>query len=419
LLSELNNSEGSRQLGSLRSNAGAPTSTGSAVSAILSLIAVSEGVSRSELACRTGLSKASVSIIVGELIDRGLVAEGNAVRLGQGPGRPASGLAISDKAPVVLGLEVNVGYVGAVSMDLGGRIRKKSLVFGDQRRPPEESILGLARLARRHIRRLAASGLSVAGIGVAVPGLVDGHGFVVEAPNLGWKWVPIAQMLEDLIGSVAYGVRADNEANLGALAEAHDGAGQGASTLLFVSAEVGVGSGVFQEGRLLRGAHGFAGELGHLVVERPGRPCRCGLEGCLETVVGLEGLASRLAPVMGGDAQDHPREVLARAITLAESGHQPTLEVLSRIGGTLGEALTSAVNLLDPELIVLGGHLGDLAPWLAPTVVAQLSRCMVGDRGSPRLATSRWGRLAALRGAAEMVRVAVLGDPRALLSLLP
>ena len=131
-----------------------------------------------------------------------------------------------------------------------------------------------------------------AGAGVALPGLVEAStGTLLRAPNLGWSEIPVAEELAERIGRVP--VRAENEANLAAVGEHWQGVARGLENFICVFGEVGVGAGIFIDGELFRGAHGYGGELGHITVDRDGPPCACGSLGCLETFVGQEAIARR------------------------------------------------------------------------------------------------------------------------------
>ena len=209
------------------------------------------------------------------------------------------------------------------------------------------------------------------------------------APNLGWVDVHVASLLKEALEDPPYSVRVENEANLGAVAELVEGAGRGLSDFVYVSGEIGIGAGVVLRGELFRGASGFAGEFGHLTIDPFGPPCGCGGRGCLERLAGQDTLL-RLA---GWDARmrcegtrpEWPGAMLADS---ARAGHARTLEALSQVGHTLGIAIASLANLLDPEAVLLGGYF------------APLSRVAAGaDRG--RAGDARAGRPAhALPGAA-------------------
>ena len=197
------------------------------------------------------------------------------------------------------------------------------------------------------------------------PGLVEAQtGTLLRAPNLGWSEIAVADELASRFGGLA--VRADNEANLAALAEHWQGVARDLENFVCVFGEVGVGGGIFIDGELFRGAHGYGGEFGHITVDPDGPRCKCGSNGCLETFVGQEAIARRagIAVGAGGRARSVTKELVRRA----ESGDPAVLASLAEAGRYLGIGLASAVNLFDVGVVVLGGCLGPLAPWLADDV---------------------------------------------------
>ena len=227
--------------------------------------------SRARVAADTGLTRGTVSSLVGELIELDLLREtGEDQRSGRA-GRPGLALELSDRV-VAVGLEVNVDYLAVCVEDLAGNVRYEKHVHTDNRRSAPGPVLNrLARLARGADELIAAEGLVSVGIAVALPGLVAVEsGTLLRAPNLGWSGIAIADEISLRLGGVP--VRVDNEANLAALAEHWQGVARGFDNFICVFAEVGVGAGIFIGGDLFRGSHGFGAELGHITVEPGG--CR-------------------------------------------------------------------------------------------------------------------------------------------------
>ncbi|MGW5639480.1 ROK family protein, partial [Streptomyces sp. NPDC003832] len=242
-------------------------------------------------------------------------------------------------------------------------------------------------------------GLWPAGLAVAVPGLVARDGrTVVRAPNLEWQDVDLGALLPEHPP-----LTVDNEANFGALAELWLGEGT-PRDFLHVSAEIGIGAAVVVEGQLLRGTRGFAGELGHVPVRPEGLPCPCGGRGCLEQYAGEEAVL-RAAGLERGE--DRVGLLAGRAA----EGDAAVRGALRDAGAALGVALTGAVNLLDPESVVLGGALAGLAPWLLPSLEAELDGRTSG--AACPVSVSRLGSEGPLLGAAHWVVRGVLDDPAA------
>lgn len=356
-------------------------------------------LSRAAVASRIGLTRAAVSTLVDELVRWGLLEELGPQRPGR-VGRPGSALAVSGRGPAGVGAEVGVDHLAVCVVDLRGEIRARATLRGTNRgRTPEAVTEDLMVLVRQAVAEAEEAGLWPAGLAVAVPGLVASDArTVVRAPNLGWRDIDLAAGLPaELAPTVG------NEANFGALAELWLGEDI-PSDFVHVSAEIGIGGAVVMNGRLLRGTRGYAGELGHVPVRPDGPECVCGGRGCLEQYAGEEAVlrAARLSPGSG------------RVGLLAEraaEGDKDVRRALRDAGEALGVALTGAVNLLDPDAVVLGGELAELAPWLLPALEEELAGRTAGR--SCAVTVSRLGPAGPLLGAAHSVVRGVLDDPAA------
>lgn len=357
---------------------------------VLGAVATAGRSTRARVADTTGLARATVSALADQLLAAGLLDELDPDR--GAPGRPGNPLRLNPDGPGGLGVEINVDYLAACVVSLDGTVRAQHVLAFDVREvAPQVALRRAARLAER---ARADAGVPVAGTMLALPGLVDHAGVLRRAPNLpSWDGVAPAETLGALLGS---DVDAGNEANLAALAEA---AATGLRDFVHVSGEVGVGGGVVRDGRLYTGVGGFAGELGHVVVDPDGPACSCGGAGCLEQVAGLDALL-RAAGVADVD------QLVARA---ADPGPRATLE---RAGRALGVALAATVNLLDVRDVVLGGVHARLASCLTGPLSAELERRIVSRELAPvRVHVSELGPYAAVRGAAGSVVSRVLADP--------
>lgn len=376
---------------------------------VLQHVARSGPRSRARIAADTGLTRGTVSSLVSELIDLELLRETGEDERPGGVGRPAQTLELHDRV-VAVGLEVNVDYLAVCAEDLTGAVRYERRVFTDNRRSSPGPVLSrLARMARQAIDAVEDDGLLVAGIAVALPGLVEvTSGMLLRAPNLGWSEIAIADEMQRRIGPLP--VRVENEANLAALAEQWQGAAEGLRSFICVFGEVGVGAGIFVDGELFRGAHGFGGEFGHMIVDRDGAPCACGSLGCLETFVGQEAIARRagIEVGMGGRMRSVTEELVRRA----GAGEPRTLRSLDEAGQFLGIGLAAAVNLFDVEAVVLGGCFGPLAPWLEESVRGALDeRVLSAGWARCEVRSSQLGEGAAVRGGAALTLRSVLAAP--------
>ncbi|MGW2553265.1 ROK family protein [Streptomyces sp. NPDC001635] len=356
-------------------------------------------LSRAAVASRIGLTRAAVSTLVDELIRTGLLEELGPERPGR-VGRPGSALTVSGHGPAGIGAEIGVDHLAVCAVDLRGAVRARAVRHGTNRGRPPQPVLGeLTALVGQVVAEAEREGLWPAGLAVAVPGLVARDArTVVRAPNLDWHDLDLGPLVPARLP-----LTVDNEANFGSLAELWLGEAT-PRDFLHVSAEIGIGGAVVVDGRLLRGTHGFAGELGHVPVRPDGPECACGGRGCLEQYAGEEAVlrAAGLPP-----GQDHVGLLAERAA----QGDTEVREALGEAGTALGIALTGAVNLLDPQAVVVGGALAALAPWLLPSLERELARRTAG-RGCA-VAVSRLGPEGPLLGAAHSVVRAVLDDPAA------
>ena len=373
---------------------------------VLGTVARLRTASRAQLSGATGLTRAAVGSLVGELIDAGLVRE-RGVSLEGRVGRPSTALTVSNHGPCGLGLEIGVGHLGACVVDLRHEVRVQIRRPVPARgREPQETLGSLAELAREALAEATAQGLEPAGLTIAVPGLVAKDGIVAHAPNLGWRQVDVAAGLRPLLPEPLCGllVEVDNEANLGALAELWHGAV--GWDFVHVSAGAGIGGALVAEGKLLRGRRGFAGELGHMPVHPDGPACTCGSRGCLEQYAGEQALLRKCG------LTGTPGDRISLLAAAAAEGRTEVLGALEDAGRALGITLAGAVNLVDPEKVVLGGAYAELAAWLTPGMQEELgSRVRIRPWNPAGLSVSALRREGPVVGAATSVVQRVIGDP--------
>jgi predicted NBD/HSP70 family sugar kinase len=346
-------------------------------------------ISRASVAAITGLTRATVSALVDDLVGGALLIELEPPPR-TGAGRPAAGLALAPHGPGALGCEINVDYLAACVVDLTGTVRHRLVEHADLRPAGAAGALdGLSRLAARARMLAEADGLTLAGLALAVPGLVTATGLVRIAPNLGWQDIDVPALLRATPALADLPITVDNEANLAALGELRAGDGT-PDTFVYVSGEIGIGAGIVLDGSLYRGVRGWSGEIGHITVHPGGRACRCGARGCLEQYAGLEAIL-REAGVTSLDRVTAP---------------------LRAAGGALGLALAAVVNLLDVDTIVLGGSYAPLLPCLRDGIEAELrDRVLTAELAPVTLRAAALGTDAAMRGAADLVIRSVREDP--------
>ncbi|MGI8974172.1 MAG: ROK family protein, partial [Gaiella sp.] len=379
------------------------------LSVVLRQVAEHGPCSRAEVAAEIGLTRGTVSSLVSELIELELLVEAGET-VPRRVGRPGTALGLGERM-VAVGLEINVDHLSVRLEDLAGRVRYEHREHRENRGSLPAPVLDrVASLATRAIDEARAAGLVPAGIAVAVPGLVQASsGRLLRAPNLGWPEVDIAGGVRCRLDT-DLPIRIDNEANLAALAEHWRGAARGLRSFVAVFGEIGVGAGVFVDGELYRGSHGFGGELGHLTIDRDGLPCACGSRGCLETLVGQEAIARRAG--LGETGNGRARGVTEELVRRATAGDPAALESLGEAGRVLGTALASTVNLFDLEGVVLGGAFGPLSQWVVDEVRHALAeRVLAAKWVTCEVRTSSFGESAADRGGAALVLNEVFAAP--------
>jgi len=352
---------------------------------------------RAELAQRTALAKATVGVIVAGLESAGAVTEAPSeaeARTGA-RGRPGRPVALRGDSWVGVGLEVNVDYVAAVVLDLAGQVRlSESRPVALDGGVDEQSLTDLVQHVADHCR---AAGQELVGATVAVPALVRGDNRTVAwAPNLDLEGPGLADRVSGLLGAP---VRVSNDANCAAYAESHHGAAVGARHALYLTGTVGIGAGIVDRGELVRGAAGFAGEVGHMPIGDSAARCGCGRTGCWEASIGLHAVLA----AVGMPELDSPLESAA-AVAERAALDPDVRAVLTRVGEDVGLGLAMLAGVLDPEVVVLGGYFVPLGELVLGPARATLDRRLASAvQVRPELRLSTLGIQAAALGAAEQV----------------
>ncbi|GAA2993527.1 ROK family transcriptional regulator [Streptosporangium longisporum] len=354
--------------------------------------------SRADIAASTGLNKATVSSLVADLIDRRLVRETGLTE--NRVGRPATMLVLDGSPYAAIGIEINVDYLTAVAVDLSGeRLLSWRRSFPGAGGTAGQAMATVAGIVRRVVGRMAKQERQVLGLTVGVPGLIGTDGGVRIAPNLGWRDADLCGDLTKALRDPGFPVQVDNDANLAALAEHRFGPHAGTANLVYLTGEIGVGAGIILDGRLRRGGQGYGGEIGHIQLDPLGAECRCGRLGCLEAVAGIGAVLEHAAL--------SPAEVeveLDEVVRLAGAGDPRTLGVLASVGRNLGKGVAVLANLINPEVVILGGYYVPLAPWLLPAVETEVrGRTIAPEAGGCRVVASTLGYGAAALGGAAMV----------------
>jgi predicted NBD/HSP70 family sugar kinase len=339
-----------------------------------------EGVyTQAELARATGLAPATVSSIVRELAGAGLVDTE------AGSGRRGSAVRLARGAGIVAGVDFGHSHVAVAIGDLAGRLLAEERVSLEVATGHDEA---LAR-ARTMLEEMSNGMGRLRHVGLGLPAPVTEDVIRSSAIFPGWEGVHTATVAEDTFGVP---VHVENDANLGALAEHRCGVGRGHHSSVFVKISSGVGAGIIIDDELFHGAGGTAGEIGHLTLDDQGPLCRCGSRGCLEAYTSTENVLSMLAGQL-------PDATLDDVVATALDGNVAAQRALEDAGLHLGWGLASIVNLLNPELVVVGGDMARAGELLLESARIGLRRHALDSVALTPVVASELGERASLVGA--------------------
>lgn len=328
---------------------------------ILRLIRTSGPISRADASEQTGLTRPTISAVVAELLDEGWVDE---IGIGESTGgRPPILLRFNPSARWVIGAELGAGHIRAVLSDLDGRVYlrfKKRVESSD----PNVELGHLEHAILAMLDQLPSGNrqVPVAGIGLGLTGLVDRVAGVWRySPHFSVVDLPVVRRLEERL---LLPVWIENDARAMAWGERSFGAARGVDNLAYIRVGVGIGAGLIIGAQLYAGAHEGAGELGHTVVTDDGPHCRCGSDGCLETVANSTAIAQMaVAAIKAGRRSlisdlvvgDLGAVIGTTVIEAADDGDALAIETLREAGRYIGLGIGNLINLLDPAVVVVGG----------------------------------------------------------------
>jgi len=367
--------------------------------ALVRRLCVNPGLSRVDLAAAVGLQKSTVSMLVRELLEEGWLVEHEVVATGD-LGRRPTPLFIDPTRLLLLGAEVGIDSMRVVATSLTGEMLATAVVRHGSTTSAKACLASLAGTLLKVRKQLDKGQHRILGIGVGLPGGVDEvSGFLHFAPNLGWRDVPVGALLgEKLRGTTLEGVPlfVQNEADVAALGEMEFNSSQAADPLLYLSINQGVGAGVIVGERLLTGNRGFAGEVGHIVLQPNGPPCSCGRRGCAEALIGLRAML-RLPEQNAQTLADIQRRVA--------EGDADTIRAVKKAGSHLGVLLQNLTAAYDPGCIVLGGSIVELGEtFVDPALNTLNDYAIAANLAPPTVQISRFGADAVAVGAAALVR---------------
>ncbi|MGC9541480.1 ROK family transcriptional regulator [Streptomyces sp. UG1] len=305
-------------------------------------------LTRLEVARRAGLSPAAVTKAVRPLIEAGYLVEDADEPARPALGRPANPVRVDGGRALFIGVKVTGDEIIAVLTDLCCRIRlARHAPLPD--RDPKGVLTSVAELTGELLAEAGDLGVPVLGLGIAVSGDVDrGAGVVRYSPFLRWRDVPLAELAAATTGLP---VTVDNDVRALTVAEQWFGAGVGLSDFAVVTVGAGIGCGLVVHGRVVAGAHGVAGEIGHVTVDPAGPPCHCGNRGCVEAIAGDAAIVRRIRETTGVEVAD-----TAEAVKLAHRGNTGAREAYARAGEAIGRGIATVANLLGPERVIISGE---------------------------------------------------------------
>jgi len=383
----------------------------------LAVFRTHKALSRARLAKEIGLNPSTVSSIINELIEENLIRETDLVQ--NGVGRPGRMLELNPKGGCAVGIEINVDYYEVLVSDFSANIIWHEKRCSTPEIGQKEIMAQVLRLATEALGFIEAKKCRLLGVGVGVPGLVDvSSGLLQLAPNLHWEDVPVGDMLASIFDCPIY---VENEANVAALGEYYFGAVQNVKDFIYLSAGIGLGSGIVIGGKLFRGMYGYAGEAGHMTIDVNGEMCSCGKKGCWETFVGPraivrriqqsldEGEESSLLEIHNGDNDTIDIDDVIRA---AELDDRIAVEALNEAAFYLGIGIANLVNLFNVEVVVLGGALNKASKLIINDVKkVAFENTLAPGREQLEIIPSAHGADACIMGTIALVLDDFLRDP--------
>lgn len=380
-------------------------------STVLNVVKSEGPVSRTEIVRLSGLSPATVSEITADLIAEGLICEKTA---GDSTGgRPPILLTLTQDAAYVVGLKLAEGHVSAAITDIEANILSTLTVPAAGMHAVERAVVTLGEVVEQVIAEASVPRERVTGVGIGLAGVIDAEGGLCRfSPILGWRDVPLKQLVEERIGIPVY---IDNDVNTLAMAEKWFGAGQDVDDFLVVTVGRGVGLGIVVNGQFYRGTRGGGGEFGHTVLAPDGPLCDCGKRGCLEAYVADPALvraaqeAVARSELSGVSADELTVE---RVTELAQAGNETLRAIFGQAGKVLGMGIANLLNILNPALVIVSGEgvrAGDL---LFEPMREAVARCVFdGLEQDTEIVIQDWGDEAWAWGAASLVLQEIFKSP--------
>lgn len=379
---------------------------------VLHLILERDGISRAEIARRSGLTKTTVSEIVANLIEQRFVIEGGTAS--SESGKPPTQLSILDSGYNVVCLDLSASEFRGAVADLRGNLVQRMNI-------PVQGLNGAEALQRALVladRLTAASNAPVLGIGVGTPGLVDpASGAVHRAVNLGWENVPLQALLQERSKAVGnmLPVYVANDCHAAALAEFRYGGHSGSNNLVVVKSGRGIGAGIVINRQLFAGDGWGTGEIGHLKIVPDGEICSCGNHGCLETVASNRAIARRAIQAGRIDsllAERPANELFLRLIEGYRQGDLAIQRIVQEASQAFGTAIAHLITILNIHNVVISGEVTTFGEVLHEHIHQEIhQRALPGLADQAEVSFSRLGSDIVMRGAAALVMSKELALP--------
>ncbi len=372
-------------------------------------------LSRVQLAQKTNLSNTTITNLISELIQQGIVSEEGCTDLENGNlrpvGRPRTSIKLEPNSRFVVGIHIGVGLFRVAVANLLDEILFSDQALFDIETPVDQVLKQISDVVESVVLTSNVEREKILGVGIGASGLIEvSTGINLIAPNLNWHNVDLRGYFEKALHLPVF---VDNNVRAMAIAESFFGAGRGVDSLAFVYGRVGVGAGLISKGQVFRGSISGAGEIGHTVmILKDGELCRCGNRGCLETIVSepaiLSWAESRihlepegiLAQIMDKRRDLRPIE---RVFYSAHQGDEMVLRMLEERAYYLGVALAGLVNLFNPEMILFGGIFSQAEEFFLEPVTRTIRQMTFGGMGKQvSIKSTVFGWKAGVQGAAAL-----------------
>jgi len=333
------------------------------------------GLTKGDLVAYTEYSRTKISCEIDSLLNKHYIMENSETEYSGG--RRSRSYSINGRLGLVAGVDIGATSIDLAVADLSCKIFLRYSEPASVREGPIKILGRVCTLLEKLIAEKGFSPEDVLGIGIGIPGPVDfTHGIVISPPIMpGWDRYPIIQTVAQWFPTA--NIVVDNDVNVMALGEIHEGTGKGVENLIFVKIGTGIGAGIICSGEIYRGASGCAGDIGHISVTKSGPMCHCGNKGCLESLAGGPAMAERAliaaqagkSPILMQLYAAHDEHLTAEDIgQAAREGDQLSIEIIRESGQMVGDVLASLVNFFNPEMIVIGGGVSNLGNLLLSSI---------------------------------------------------